>query len=165
MSDWKSVLRAVAPTLATALGGPLAGMAVSAVSNSILGKPDGTDDEITAAISNPDALLKLKEADYAFKTKMAELNVNLEKISQEDRASARQRESATQDPTTKIMAYLYTVAYFGVVWAVWRYGMPPDMKDVLIGLLGILTAAQGTIIGYYFGSSSGSAQKNLLLKG
>jgi len=48
--NWKSILGTVAPGLATALGGPLAGMAVQAVSNAVLGKQDGSDDEIAAAI-------------------------------------------------------------------------------------------------------------------
>jgi hypothetical protein len=36
--DWKKIVGAVAPTLATALGGPLAGMAAAAVSDALLGK-------------------------------------------------------------------------------------------------------------------------------
>jgi len=163
MSDWKNIIGAIAPTIATALGGPLAGMAVKAVSAAVLGKPDGTDEELLQAINNPEALLKIKEADNAFKKQMVDAGVNLEKIAQEDRSSARQREVQTQDPTVKRLAYLYTAGYFGSLWAVWQYGMPVDMKDILIGLLGVLTAAQATIMTYYFGSSAGSAAKNLLL--
>lgn len=160
MSDWKNVIKAVAPTIATALGGPLAGAAVSTVSNALLGKPDGSESEISAAVNNPDALGKLKEADYAFKTKMAELGVSLEKIAQEDRASARLRETQAQDPTTRRLAYLYTLGYFACLWAVWKFGLPDGIRDVMIGLLGVLTAAQAAILNYYFGSSAGSAKKS-----
>lgn len=48
--DWKEIVRAVAPTLATALGGPLAGVATSEISNAILGKSDGTEAELGDAL-------------------------------------------------------------------------------------------------------------------
>lgn len=162
--DWRKVVKAVAPVLGTALGGPLGAMALAQVSNAVLGKPDGSEDEIATALQSPDALVKLKEADHAFKAKMAELGVNLEKIAAEDRASARQREVQTQDPTTRRLAYLYTAGYFGALWSVWQYGMPAEMKDILIGLLGVLTAAQAAIMQYYFGSSAGSSSKNSILE-
>ena len=57
--DWKSVVRTVAPTLATALGGPLAGAAVQALSVALLGRPDGTEQEVAEAVltGGADALL------------------------------------------------------------------------------------------------------------
>ena len=165
MSDWKDVIKAVAPTIATVLGGPLAGAAVSALSTAVLGKEGGSQEELAAAISgaSPDILARIKEADVKLKTDLANAGVKLEEIAATDRASARQREIALKDPTTKILAIAYTVAYFGCLWAVWQNGIPEDAKDVLITLLGVLTAAQATIMNYYFGSSKGSADKTALM--
>lgn len=162
MSDWKSVLSAVAPALATALGGPLAGIAVNALSQSVLGSANGSPDDIGKAIStgSPDIIEKVINAEKSFKLDMERLKLDYEKISQADRASARDREVQTKDPTTRRLAYAYTVGYFLALWAVWKYGLPDQIKDVMIGLLGVLTAAQAAILNYYFGSSAGSAEKS-----
>ena len=165
--NWKEVIGAVAPTIATVLGGPLAGIAVKALSSAVLNKPDGTEDEVSQAIltGNTDVLARIKEAEAKLKSDLANAGVRLEEIAAQDRASARTRETSLKDPTVKILAIAYTIAYFGCLWAVWQYGIKTESKDVLITLLGVLTAAQATIMNYYFGSSAGSAAKtNIMAK-
>ncbi len=159
--DWKGIVSAVAPTLATVLGGPLAGAAVGALSKSILGTPDGKEADIAKAIvsGNPDILEKIISAENSFKLDMERLGVDVERIHADDRKSARERERDTQDPTVRRLAYLYTVGYFMALWAVWKFGIPNDARDVMITLLGVLTAAQAAIMNYYFGSSAGSSRK------
>ena len=63
--DWGGVLGAIAPTIATALGGPLAGAAVGILSKALLGRDDGTEEELAplVASASPDILLKIKEAE------------------------------------------------------------------------------------------------------
>ncbi|HBR17275.1 MAG: hypothetical protein A3G39_01790 [Deltaproteobacteria bacterium RIFCSPLOWO2_12_FULL_43_16] len=167
--DWKSIVGSVAPTIATALGGPLAGMAVNAISEAVLGKPNASETEVAEGISkanNPEMLLRLKEAEQAFAAKMKELDIDIEKIAAEDRASARQREAAVRDKTPTILAYGYTVGYFAVLFLLWKYPLDPasGIKDLFNILLGILSAAQMAIITYYFGSSSGSAKKSEMIE-
>jgi hypothetical protein len=166
MSDWKSLISAVAPALATVLGGPLAGAAVSALSTSLLGHPNGTQDEVSQAMAtgSPEVIEKVIQAQKQFQLDMKRLDIDWEKIHSDDRASARAREVQTQDPTVRRLAYAYTFGYFLCLWAVWRYGMPDQIKDVMIGLLGVLTAAQGAIMNYYFGSSSSSRTKDETIK-
>jgi hypothetical protein len=170
--DWKSIVGSVAPTIATALGGPLAGMAVNAVSQAVLGKPNGSEAEIANAIAasnNPDILLKLKQAENDFAAKMQQLNIDLEKIAAEDRASARAREIAVKDKTPTILAYGYTLGYFLVLAFLIYLGsrgkqLDGASKDLVNVLLGILSAAEVAIIAYYFGSSSGSAAKSVTIE-
>ena len=163
--NWKEVIGAVAPGLATALAGPLAGMAVSVIGQELLGKPFATVDEVSQAIvsGNPDTLAKLKQIDADFKAKMASLEIDLERLAVDDRKSARERESTTKDPTVKVLAYSYTFLYFLVLWGVWKYPIDPNVNDLLMILLGVLTAAQTQILNYYFGSSSGSSAKTAVL--
>ena len=54
----KGLLKSIAPTIGTAIGGPLAGQAVQAISNALLGHPNGTQDEVEVALQNatPDQL-------------------------------------------------------------------------------------------------------------
>lgn len=165
MKNWKDILGAVAPTLATVLGGPLAGAAVGALSKALLGKDDGTEEELAPLIAqaNPETLLKIKEAEAALKLGLANAGVKLEEIAGADRASARDREVKTGDKTTKILAYAYTIGYFAIFATMMKTGVDPQMLNIVMVLLGVLTAAQGQIMNYYFGSSSGSAQKNELL--
>lgn len=163
--DWKGVLGAIAPTIATLLGGPLAGAAVGALSTALLNKPDGTEDELAPIIAgaSPEVLLKIREAEKELKLGLANAGVKLEEISALDRNSARDREIKVGDRTTKILAYAYTIGYFVVLGVVMKTGVNPEMVNIIMVLLGVLTAAQGQIMNYYFGSSSGSAQKNNLM--
>jgi hypothetical protein len=48
--DWKKLVGALAPTLGTALGGPLVGSAISVLSNVLLGKPEGSQDDVSTAV-------------------------------------------------------------------------------------------------------------------
>jgi hypothetical protein len=73
------LLGQVAPTLATALGGPLAGLAVKTLSNVLLGNEEGSEAEVAAALRNatPDQLAEIKQIDADFKVRMAELRLIL----------------------------------------------------------------------------------------
>lgn len=160
--DWKSLVASVAPTLATALGGPLAGTAVSALSQALLGKADGTEAEVGAALvaADPATLLKLKEADNAFAVEMKKLDIDFERVNAADRDSARQREIQTGDVwTPRILAGAVILGWFGVQWFLLTHIIPQEMREIVLRGLGTLDLAIGLILGYYFGSSSGSQAK------
>jgi hypothetical protein len=168
--DWKAVVGTVAPALATALGGPLAGVAVSAISKSLLGKDDGTEEEVAAAIQSggADALLKLREANNAFTLKMRELDINLEEIHHKDRASARAREERTKDHwTPRILAATIIGGFLAMVASVLLgkvTGITDPVAAGMIGtLIGYVSAKADQVVSYYFGSSAGSAEKTALL--
>ena len=163
--NWGDVLGAIAPTIATALGGPLAGAAVGVLSKALLGRDDGTEEELAplVATASPDVLLKIKEAEKELKLGLATAGVKLEDIAAADRGNARDREVKTGDRTTKILAYAYTIGYFAIFATIMKTGVDPQMESLVMVLIGVLTAAQAQIMNYYFGSSSGSAQKNELM--
>ena len=78
--DWKSIVKSVAPILGTALGGPLAGTAIKVLGETILGDGEATETQVQEALLkglNPDALVKLKEADQAFAVRMKELDIDV----------------------------------------------------------------------------------------
>lgn len=168
--NWKTIVATVAPALGTALGGPLGGLAVAAVSDALLGKPNGSEGEIAAALTagGPDALLKLKQADQAFAARMKELDIDLERLHQSDRASAREREAKTGDRATpRALAAIIVGGFLLTVWYVLS-GQVEGLKDPvaagLIGtLIGYVSAKADQVTSYYFGSSAGSAAKTELL--
>lgn len=164
--DWRALVGAVAPTLATALGGPLAGAAVSAIGQQLLGRPDASQADIVQSLQagGPDALLKLREAEHAFTQRMRELDIDVEKIHQADRASARDRETRSTDTLTpRLLALLVTVGFFGVLAWLLSYGKPEAGGDALLVMLGALGGAWASVVSYYFGSSAGSAEKTAML--
>lgn len=66
--DWKSLLANVAPVIAGIVTGPFAPLAVgatAALSNLLLGKSNGTDAELDAAVQNatPEQLMAVKQLD------------------------------------------------------------------------------------------------------
>jgi hypothetical protein len=168
--DWKKLVRTVAPGLATALGGPLAGAAVQTISTAVLGKPDGTEEEVALAVASggTDGLLKLKEAENAFTIKMKELGVDLEKVHAGDRADARNREVKTGDVwTPRVLAATIVGGFLTMVYMVLS-GYVEGLKDPLVAgmvgtLIGYVSAKADQVVSYYFGSSAGSAAKTDLL--
>lgn len=158
--DWKAIVGTVAPTIASALGGPFAGMAVKAIANEVLGTPEATEKDIEKALAaaSPDMLLKLKEADQAFEVRMKELGVDLEKIAADDRDSARTMYTATKDKALPVLAGLTVAGFFGVV--AWILSGKVSIESTLLGfVLGQVSSKTEQVYNFYFGSSAGSKQK------
>ena len=160
-----NLIKQVAPTIATALGGPLAGLATKTLSEALLGTPDAPPDEIAAALGNasPDQLAKLREIDANFKVTMKKLDIDLAQIDASDRDSARNREIQLKDKTPTILAGVVCFGFFGTLIGLLLYGLPPRGQDAVLILLGALSAAFTAIVNYYYGSSSGSKAKEQII--
>lgn len=167
--EWKNVMANVAPMLATALGGPLAGGAVAAITKALGLGDDATDAEIAKklAAASPDTLLQLKKAEQDFAARMAEMGfkneADLEKIAADDRADARHREASVMDWTPRILAYLVTAGFFTMLAFMVFAEIPERSKDPIYILLGTLGGTFSSIIAYYFGSTAGGQKKSELL--
>lgn len=162
--DWKKVVGTVAPTLATALGGPLAGVAVKTIATQLLGKPDATEADVEAAVlgADPQTLIRLKEIDAEFKTTMINAGIKLEEIAAADRSSARQREISTGDSwTPRILAAFVVVITIILEGYVMLNGLSSTVNEFVVGrILGTLDTATGMVLAYYFGSSVSSRSKD-----
>jgi len=154
----KQIIGTVAPMLGTSLGGPLGGIA-----GNMLQKALGVDTEEAALQlidTNPtESLAKLRQAEVEFK----KLDIDLERINQQDRDSARQRQVAMKDHTPTVLAFLLTAGFFGTLFWMLKYGLPLEGRDVIMVMIGSLGTAWISAIVYYFGSSSGSAKKTEML--
>lgn len=155
-------IRTVAPTVATAFGGPLAGMATRAVSQALLGKPDADTTELEAALAgaSPSDLLKLKELETSFKLEMERLGVDLERVHAGDRDSARKRQIALKDATPGILGVVSFAGFFGILVAFMFLEVPDKSMQPLLIMLGALASIVIQVTHYYFGSSKGSADKS-----
>jgi hypothetical protein len=165
--DWKSIVGAVAPTIGTALGGPLGGMAAQAITGALGIKTDAKEGDIARAVASatPDQLLAIKKAEIEFAKRMRELDIDLERIAAGDRDSARQREVRTGDHwTPRILACVVTVGFFATLFYTLRNGVPQGAGgEVVLVLLGSLGTAWTGICAYYYGSSAGSRAKDNLI--
>lgn len=153
--DWKAIVSTVAPGIATALGGPLAGLAVKTIGDA-LGIDQPTQEKIETAIrgASPDDLLKLKQADQQFAKDMKALDVDLAKISAGDRDSARKREVDTKDWTPRILACAIVATWGVVQWFILHNVIADDMRELVMRVLGTLDAALMLVLAYYFGASN-----------
>ncbi len=173
LSQAVDILEQVAPTLATAFGGPLAGQAVQFVEKSFGLQPSGTMEERQAAVAQaivnatPEQMIALRKVETDFQAHIADLGVELEKIAADDRASARQRETAVKDQTPAVLAIMLTGGFFGVLAWMMTQGLPKDTAggEAMLTMLGSLGTAWIMAMTYFFGSSSGSEAKNRIIAG
>jgi len=76
MSGFSDILKSVAPTIASALGGPLAGAAVSFLAGKLGVAPALV--EQTVAGMGPADLIKMKELDNQFRLDMAKIGIQVD---------------------------------------------------------------------------------------
>jgi len=101
----------------------------------------------------------LQDYELSLKGKQNEL----EQILSEDRKSAREREIATKDKTPRNLAIIAITGFFGILITLIFVTVPPTAKDALLIMLGTLAGMVTSVVQYYFGSSSGSSQKNQMI--
>ena len=158
----KGIVTTLAPTAATMLGGPLAGLATQKVISALGLAPEASANQIEAALvtATPEQLLELKKVDAELTKQLKSLDVDIMKLEASDIANARQREVATQDWTPRILATLVFTLYVTVTIFVWKGTVDVSMREIALRSLGTLDAAVGLVLGYYFGSSIGSHKKD-----
>ena len=156
-------LKQIAPTAATLLGGPLAGMAVDALGKAI-GLPEATKEQVKDALTsgtlNVDQMAAIKQAEADLVLKVKELDIDMEKVHAGDRASARDMAAKTGDIwTPRIIALVVFIVWGAVNWKLFNGTISGDMRELVARALGTLDGTLLAVVYYYFGSSSGSKDK------
>jgi hypothetical protein len=154
-------LKTVAPTIATALGGPLAGMAVSAVAKAIGCEPDEVQGIISSNKLTAEQVASIQLAELELKKQAQSMNLDFAKLVAEDKKSARDMQIATKSWIPPVMALGVTIGFFGILAGL-MYGQIQHAPQIDI-MLGSLGTAWTGIISFYFGSSAGSQAKTELL--
>lgn len=191
MSKWKEIVGAVAPGLATVLGGPLAGGVVSVLADKLLGGSSGdpvadeakiagvlaggVTPEIRSKIIETEAQLKIEAMKFGVREK--EIEADVEKVAIADIGNAREayaRVATSADapwyvkarqPVLALLAVLGFMACLGALLYISATGIVMDssVKDILIYALGCLTSIVLMVYSFDFGTSSGSKDKNQML--
>lgn len=164
LKSFGPLLRQIAPTIATALGGPVAGMAVRALSVGLLGTEDGKPSDLAAvlAAATPDQVTAIKQIDADFEVRMKQLDIDLEALVVADRKSARDMQMELKSNLVPALAVFILVSFIVVTVATLLGYTKVD--SVLAGtLIGYLSAKAEQVISFYFGSSNGSQKKDVML--
>lgn len=162
--DW---LVKLAPTAATLLGGPLAGLAVSAIGDA-LGLKDSTKEKITEVLQSgtmtTEQIAALKTAEASLKIKLKELDIRVEELHAADRDSARKMQIQNRSWIPAVLTVLTVGGFFWLLIGAATGSFTLEGSDIMMLLLGVLARETAGVYAYWFGSSSGSAQKTEMLK-
>ncbi len=172
--DLLKVLKAAivndAPGLAPLLDGPNAAVAISALGKALLGDAEASLAEVTAEAQKGDKLkivaaeqevqLRLRQNDAGSLDALA-ATLEEDKAHLADTQSAREMQIKTHDSTNRWLAFTVSAAFFLIIASlIWWPPKDTGFKDILYTLLGVVATGWANIIGFYFGSSAGSAQKS-----
>ncbi len=162
--DFGDVLKSLAPTVASVLGGPLAGMAVTALGG-IFGMSEPTQDKIADVIRNgqmtPEQVSALKALEMKYQAEEKERQFKYSELEFKDRDSARNMQVATRSVTPEFLSWLIIGATLALEGYVLTQGIPTQVSDLVAGrILGTLDMAFGTVLAFWLGSSFSSRQKD-----
>ena len=156
--DW---LKMIAPTIATAVGGPFGTMAYGLIAHELGVSPDEAKSTIEAGKLTADQIASVQLAEVQIKAKAQELNLDFAQLVVADRKSAREMQAETRSYIPAVLAISVTIGFFGIL-----IGMMTETfktSEALMLMLGSLGTAWTGIIAFYFGSSAGSQAKDDLL--
>jgi hypothetical protein len=140
----KNLIGAVAPTIGTALGGPMGNMAANMVADALGCEPTPKKIEQAVQQATPEQLAELKKIDTDFEIKMKDIQDARGKFS--------------KDWTTRIMGIATLGGFMGYIFLVTL--QPPEQNsEALINLvLGYLGGLASAVISFYFGASNGGSK-------
>lgn len=188
--DLKTALVSFAPTLATMLGGPFLGTAVTALESAMGLTPGAGVDGITKVLQTggvtPEIMTKIREADQRHAEVMGQQGIDLADINAKQEAamaaldaadvkSARDSNSGKDATWWIAIVILLTFAFImgAVLWGCWTLlqgGI--SIKDVsvvaavsgLVGaVVGYVAANAQTVVNFIFGGSLGSRKTTAAL--
>jgi hypothetical protein len=184
--DLKTALTTIAPTLATMLGGPLAGVAVTSLESAMGLAPGSGSDAITKVVQNgtmsADTLAAIRAADQKHAELLGQQGIDLVKVNADHEAAMAATDAADRDSARKsnagkdatwyiaiVILITFAVVMGGVLYGCWMLlqgGI--TIKDVsvvaaisgLVGsIVGYVAANSQTVVNFIFGGSLGSEKK------
>jgi len=167
--DWKDIggrIATIAPALGSAFGplGTAGGLAIKALADSFGVEPDEMTPEKMDQLlaSDPEALLKLKQAEMDFRLEEKRIENETLKVKLADVQSARQRQVAHEKATGKtdmnlyFLAWLVVTGFFILVGFLMFQTLPTANIGPVNQLFGAMAAGFGMVLQYFFGSSLSS---------
>jgi hypothetical protein len=166
------ILKGLLPTLASAVLGPLGGVAVAAIGK-VLGIDHATTESVSKAFQDgkitPDQLSELKKLELQYQNeekergfRYADLEFKDREGNRKDTDSARLMQMATRSIFPAVLSTGITIGFFGVLgWMLYDPNVvnsPP-----LLIMLGALGTAFAQVINYWLGSTQTSQTKTAMI--
>ena len=164
----QDTLKALAPTVGTALLGPLGGAAIEAI-GSIFGIDKPSVHQLEHAIQQGqltgEQVAALKELELKYQAEEQERGFRYADLTFRDKDSARR--ASVEGGTQKMLFWLSLVLLaltLGTEVAVVLGKAPLSADPLIVGrVLGLMDSVAMIVLGYWFGTSHSSAQKTTLL--
>jgi hypothetical protein len=169
----RTALGSIAPTIATMLGGPLLGTAVTTLEG-VFGLASGAGvDGVTAAVAagmTPENIAAIRAADQKHLEVLQQQGLDLDTLNADfaksmaatdaaDRASARGMQIANKSWTVPALAWTIVVGFI-VIISLKLSGQIQPSDQATGDLITTLRDALLIVVTFYFGSSHGSAKKD-----
>lgn len=166
--NWLDTLKKLAPTVASALGGPLAGVAVTALGE-LFGVAEPTQDKIKALIENGQMtgqqIADIRALELKLNGEEAERGFRYAELEFKDRDSARR--ANVDGGTQKYLFWLSLVLLattLSVEGTVLFNGVPSSAPELVVGrILGLMDSVALMVLSYWYGTSSGSDRKTAMM--
>ena len=157
-----SWLESIAPTIATAIGGPLGGLAYEAISKVLGVSQDVAKQMLDEGKMTAEQIAQIKLAEIELKKTEEQLGLNFESLAVTDRKSAREMQTAVKSTLVPTLAIIIVISFIAVVvGTLMGYS---KIESAMAGtLVGYLSAKAEQVISFYFGSSNGSQAKDQML--
>lgn len=166
MDDFKNLLRSLAPSLATAVAGPLGGVVATMLAGK-LGIEEKTVDSVAKALTSgsitPEQVTQIKLAELEFQKFLKTNEIDLEKVHAADRDSARDLLKATGSYVPATLTMMVTIGYFGVLIGMMTKQLAVADSQVMLMMLGQLGTAWGVCLAFWMGTTRNSQEKTNLL--
>lgn len=165
--DWLDTIRKIAPTVASVLGGPAAGMAISAI-GAIIGDDSPTVSSIAKAVTDgkltADHLAEIRKLELDYQNQEKERGFKYAELEFKDRDSARQMAMETHSITPSLLTWVIVTITLLMEAMLLFNKVPPGVDPVIMGrILGTMDSALMLCLSFWFGSNSGSARTKELL--
>ncbi len=175
--SWSSVSGAVeslAPTIATCIGGPLAGTAVTALEHVFgLTPSDSSTDQRLGAVASaiagatPEQLANIRLADQNFQVSMASLGFKdkeaLAALNVQDVQGARTMQTSTRSWVPPVLTLVVTIGFFSLIIALLFTNIPEANRPTFYAMEGSLGTVWLACIHFWFGDTNSSNDKTQLL--
>ena len=170
MKEIRNLVQHIAPTLASALGGPFSGVATKFITDKMVEENESDvrspEEIIKELLTDSENLRKIKELDQSFDKKMRELDVDVFEL-ETDYNKDGQGQARIYNKPQIIISILFLIAYFLMLTAIFsveasdtinmKQGENSLMGELQI-LFGVLTAGVGQILSFWFGGALGKKE-------
>lgn len=159
-------LKTLAPMVGSAFGGPFGGIAAGFIAEK-LGLEGKTVDAVTKALTDnkmtADQVTAIRLAEIDFTKFLAQNEITKDQLDTQNTADARAMQIAVKSNTPDILAVIIVTGFFGILIAMMMGLLTASDQQALLILLGSLSAGFGAVLNFFFGSSRGSQNKDVLL--